>query len=254
MKAIITCAGYASRLWPLTKETPKPLLKVKERPIVEHIIDKALEIPEVDGIYIVTNEKFNLNFDEWLKGKSFRVPVTIVNDGTTSNDDRLGQVGDILYVLDKEKVADDVLIVAGDNLFNFSLLEAFSSFKQKNNIINPLWESKSYKAARESGSVVLNEQDNSFLEFMEKAPAPKSTLLSLGIYFFPKDRLSMIRKYVDEGNNADKMGYFLTWLMQHEQIFGHIYFDKWFDIGWIEALEEARQQFQSNVETLNNSN
>jgi len=242
MKAILTCAGYASRLWPLTKDTPKPLLEVKNKPIAEHIIEKIVEIPEVDGIYIVTNEKFYSNFEKWLQGKSFKIPVKVLNDRTTNNDDRLGQVGDIQFVIEKENISDDLLIIAGDNLFNFSLIPAHDKFKSNSSIVNPLWESKSYKAARESGSVVLND-DGSFAEFMEKAPAPKSTLLSLGIYFFPKQKLSLIKKYIDEKNNADKMGFFLTWLMQHEQVFGHVYFEKWFDIGWIEALEEARRQF-----------
>ncbi len=243
MKAIITCAGYASRLWPLTKDTPKPLLDVKDRPIVEHIIDKVLELPSVDAVYIITNDKFYPHFVAWLKGKHFRTPVMVLNDGTTNNDNRLGQVGDIQFVIKHEKINDDIVIVAGDNLFNFSLLDAYSTFRQTGNVINPLWESKSYKAAKESGSVVLND-DFSFAEFMEKAPSPKSTLLSLGIYFFPADKLSLIAKYIDEGNNADKMGYFMTWLMEHERVYGHVYFDKWFDIGWIESLEEARQKFE----------
>ncbi len=245
MKAIITCAGYASRLWPLTKETPKPLLEVKDRPIVEHIISRIMEIPDVDGIYIVTNAKFHGNFAEWLNKKSFSVPVKILNDSTASNDDRLGQVGDIKFVIDSEGIDDDVLVVAGDNLFNFSLLPAFEAFRKGSSIVNPLWESKSYRAARESGSVVLDDSDCSFAEFMEKSPAPKSTLISLGIYFFPKAKISIISRYVDEKNNADKMGYFLTWLMQHEKVYGHVYFEKWFDIGWIEALEQARKEFES---------
>ena len=85
MKAVITCAGYASRLWPLTKETPKPLLEVKGRPIIEHIIDKVSEIPDVDSIFVITNEKFYSNFEKWLEGKTLKVPVKILNDGTTSN-------------------------------------------------------------------------------------------------------------------------------------------------------------------------
>lgn len=245
MKAIITCAGYASRLWPLTKETPKPLLEVKGKPIVEHIISKVLEIPHVDGIYIVTNAKFYGNFSGWMDKKSFAVPVKILNDGTVSNDDRLGQVGDIKFVIDAEKIDDDVLVVAGDNLFNFSLLPVFETFRKGSSIVNPLWESKSYRAARESGSVVLDDSGCSFAEFMEKSPAPKSTLISLGIYFFPRSKISIISQYVEEKNNADKMGYFLTWLMQHEKVYGHVYLEKWFDIGWIEALEQARKEFES---------
>ena len=241
MKVIITCAGYASRLWPLTKDTPKPLLEVKDKPIVEHIIDKVLEIPEVDCIYIVTNAKFYNHFKSKLPDK-FRVPVKVLNDGTSSNDDRLGQIGDIHFVMANEQINDDILVVAGDNLFNFSLLPAFAALKEKSCIINPLWESKSYRAARESGSVVLKE-DNFFAEFMEKSPTPKSTLLSLGIYFFPQQKLHLIKQYLDEKNNADKMGYFISWLMQRDKVYGHVYLEKWFDIGWIESLEQARQEF-----------
>ena len=242
MKVVITCAGYASRLWPLTKDTPKPLLEVRDRPIVEHIVRKALELPGVDGIFVVTNAKFYDNFAAWASKTSFPVPLKVLNDGTFSNDDRLGQVGDIRFVLESESVDDDLLVVAGDNLFNFSLLPAFGSFRGSRSIINPLWESKSYRAARESGSVVLND-DLSFGEFMEKAAQPKSTLISLGIYFFPREKLHLFSRYISEGNNADKMGYFMSWLMEQERVFGHVYNEKWFDIGWIESLEQARQEF-----------
>ncbi len=245
MKAIITCAGYASRLWPLTKETPKPLLHVKDRAIVHHIIDKLTEIEAVDGIYIVVNEKFAQHFEDWLAENSFSVPVKVINDGTTSNDNRLGQVGDIKFVLDKEKIDDDIIIVAGDNLFNFSLLPIYDLFKKNSSVVNGIWESNDIKAAQESGTVVLDKETSAFVEFMEKAKNPKTTLLSLGIYLFPRSKLSHISTFVDEGNNADKMGYFITWLMQHETVYGQVYEDKWFDIGWIEALEQARREFQA---------
>ena len=246
MKGIITAAGYASRLWPLTRDTPKPLLEVKGKPLIEHIIGKIAEIPDADAIFVVTNSKFYSLFEEWLDSVNgnYRVPIKLINDGTTSNDDRLGQVGDMLFVMDKESINDDLLVVAGDNLFNFSLLPSYSAFiAGKSRILNPLWESKSYKAARESGSVVIDEETGEFVEFMEKSPTPKSTLISLGIYFFPRDKLQMIRRYVEEKNNPDKMGFFLMWLMRHEKIAGHVYTDKWFDIGWIEALEAARKEF-----------
>lgn len=248
MKAVITAAGYASRLWPLTKDTPKPLFEVKGKPIIGHILDKIAEIPAVDAVYIVSNAKFYPNFVEWLagfKGKS-ETEIKILNDGTVSNDDRLGQVGDILFAMEQERIDDDLLVVAGDNLFNFSLLPSYQAFlKHRERIVNPVWESKSYKAARESGSVVIDEDTNRFVEFMEKSPHPKSTLVSLGIYFFPKEKLKLIRKYVDEENNPDKMGFFLMWLMQQETVIGHVYNETWFDIGWIEALESARKEFVS---------
>ncbi len=246
MKAIITAAGYASRLWPLTKDIPKPLLEVKDKPIVEHIVLKAAEIPDVDEIFIITNAKFYSLFDEWLQEAKTRIslPVQLINDGTTSNDDRLGQIGDIYFALEKYGIDDDLLVVAGDNLFNFSLVPAYSAFLQQQRILNPLYESKSYKAAREQGSVVIDEETSEFVEFMEKSPNPKSTLISLGIYFFPKGKLQLFRKYISEKNNPDKMGYFIIWLMQQEKVLGHVYTEKWFDIGWIESLEKARKEFE----------
>ncbi|MBI2140875.1 nucleotidyltransferase family protein [Candidatus Woesearchaeota archaeon] len=246
MKAIITAAGYASRLWPLTKDIPKPLIEVKGKPIVEHILNRISEIPDVNEVFIVTNAKFYPLFEDWLleARAAAGVPVKLVNDGTTSNDDRLGQVGDIHLVMEREKITDGLLVVAGDNLFNFSLLPAYNAFLRQQGILNPLYESKSYRAARESGSVVIDDETGEFLEFMEKSPTPKSTLISLGIYFFPKSKLQLIKKYVEEKNNPDKMGFFLMWLMQHEKILGHVYTEKWFDIGWIEALETARKEFE----------
>ena len=245
MKAIITAAGYASRLWPLTRDIPKPLLEVKGKPIVEHIVVKIAEISDVDEIFIITNAKFYPLFEAWLTEAKTRisVPVQLINDRTTSNDDRLGQIGDIHLVLEKYAIDDDLLVVAGDNLFNFSLLPAFNVFSKQQRILNPLYESKSYKAARESGSVVVDEATNEFVEFLEKSPAPKSTLISLGIYFFPRQKLQLIEKYIAEKNNPDKMGFFLMWLMQHEKVLGHVYIEKWFDIGWIEALETARKEY-----------
>lgn len=247
MKAIITAAGYASRLWPLTKDIPKPLLEVRDRPIVEHIVAKIAEIPDVDEIFVVTNAKFCPRFEEWLveARTMFQLPIKLLNDGTLSNDDRLGQVGDINFAIEKESIDDDLVVVAGDNLFNFSLLPAYRAFLQQHRILNPLYESKSYKAARESGSVVIDEATNEFIEFLEKSPTPKSTLISLGIYFFPRQRLHLIREYIAEKNNPDKMGYFIMWLMRQEKVVGHVYTEKWFDIGWIEALETARKEFET---------
>ncbi len=230
----------------MTRDIPKPLLEVKGRPIVEHIVARISEIPDVDEIFIVTNAKFFPRFEEWLveARTRFQLPVKLVNDGTVSNDDRLGQVGDINFALEKEKVDDDLIVVAGDNLFNFSLLPACNAFSRQQRILNPLYESRSYKAARESGSVVVDEETNEFVEFLEKSPTPRSTLISLGIYFFPRQKLQLIGKYIAEKNNPDKMGYFIMWLMQREKVVGYVYTEKWFDIGWIEALEAARKEFE----------
>lgn len=244
MKAILTCAGYATRLWPLTKDTPKPLLEVKDRPIVEHLVHKIKEVPGVDHVYVVTNDKFAPAFEKWAASADLPLPVTIVNDGTTNNDDRLGQIGDVQHVLKEQNIEDDVIVAAGDNLFNFSLRDAHSLFEKHQTVVNPLYDVGSLEDASQLGTVVMND-DNRFIEFYEKHPSPKSTLASLGVYFFPKSKLPLIGRYLELGNSPDKMGLFLAWLIDNDEIAGHVYTDKWFDIGWIEALEIARRDFRS---------
>ncbi|TAL55424.1 MAG: nucleotidyltransferase family protein [Nanoarchaeota archaeon] len=244
MKVIIPAAGYATRLWPLTKETPKPLLPVKNKPIIEHIIDNVLEIKEVDHIYVVTNAKFYAVFKEWADSISFRVPLTLCNDGTTSNEDRLGQIGDIEFVIKEGKIKDDILIVAGDNLFNFPLKKAYDEFKKYKCILNSLYDIKSKEAASQLG-VALVDKKGIIVGFEEKPVEPKSTLISQGVYFFPKDKVSLLAKYIKEGNNADKMGYFIVWMLKTGNVVrGAIFEQEWFDVGWHEALEHARKEFK----------
>lgn len=244
MKVIIPAAGYATRLWPLTKETPKPLIPIHEKPILEHIINKILEIKEVYYIYIITNNKFYTHFLEWRNTFSCKVPLKILNDHTTSNENRLGQIGDIQFAISQENINhDDLLIVAGDNLFNFSLLEAYKFFKKCNAILNPLYDAKSIKVAQEQGSVVI-DKNNKFIEFMEKAEKPKSTMISQGVYFVHKEKIKYFSEYLREGNNPDKMGYFMIWLLKREPIYGYVYEKKWFDIGWKESLDHARKEYE----------
>jgi len=244
MKVIIPAAGYATRLYPLTKNKPKALLKVKGRPIIEHIIQRICELPDAQEIFIVTNARFNSNFSRWLKrfASKSRLPIKVLDDGTTDNGSRLGQVGDIQFVIEKEKIRGDLLVVAGDNIFNFSLVPCARFFRKKNTIVNALWDSKSLDVAKQQGIGVVDETGK-FVDFQEKSPEPKSTLTSLGIYFFPASEVRLLKRFIGEGNNADKMGYFMIWLIKNSAVYGYIYHEKWFDIGWPEALHRAEQEF-----------
>lgn len=235
MKAIIPAAGYATRLYPLTKNFPKGLLEVKGKPIVEHVVEKIKELG-VDEIFLVTNSKYFPRFSKWAANHD----VKVIDDNTRSNEERLGQVGDILHVIEKEQINDDVLIVSGDNLFDFSLKEAHELFVNKNAVVNGLFDCKDFNAAKELGTVVVDASSR-FVEFFEKHPEPKTTLVSAGIYFFPRKKVNLIKAYVDEGNNADKIGYFLMWLMKKEPVFGHIYSGNWFDIGIKEVLDKVKK-------------
>lgn len=238
MKVIIPAAGYATRLYPLTKDKPKALLDVQGKPIVTHIVNKIEEIEDVDEIFVITNELFFSKFEEWLDKLEHKLPIKILNDHTSSNDDRLGQMGDIQYVIDEEDINDDLLIIAGDNLFNFSLIPAYEFFKQKNKFVNALYDVGSIESAKHLGTAIT-DKNSKIIMFEEKAEQPKTTNASLGIYFFTKSQISLIKKYIDEGNNADKIGYFLVWMLKFEELYGFVYKEKWFDIGWNESLEQA---------------
>ena len=242
MNVIIPVAGYATRLYPLTKDKPKALLLVKEKPILEHIVRRIEKLPDINAISIVSNDKYYKNFQEWKEGFQSKIPIKVLNDGTKSNEDRLGQVGDIMFSISNEKIDEDLLIIAGDNLFNFSLLPACNFFKEKNAIVNGLWDSKSLEVAKQQG-IAVRDESNKFVEFQEKDPNPKSTLTSLGIYFFPKEQVKLFKQFIEGGNDADKMGYFMIWLIKNSLVYGFVYNKKWFDIGWPTALERARNEF-----------
>ncbi len=242
MQVIIPAAGYATRLYPLTENMPKALLDVKGKPIIEHIVHRLEQLPGVERVFIVANARFFKNFSEWIKGFKSKLQIKILNDGTASNEDRLGQVADIQFVIEREKIDSDLLVVAGDNLYNFSLLPAFNFFRKKKAIVNALWDSKSLEVAREQGIAVIDESGK-FVLFQEKDKNPKSTLTSLGIYFFPKENTQLLKRFIAEGNNADKMGYFMIWLIENSVVYGYTYFEKWFDIGWPAALRRARKEF-----------
>lgn len=242
IKAIIPAAGYATRLYPLTKNKPKALLDVKGKPIIEHIIKKVLEL-DVNEIFIVTNARFHPKFLEWKKGFLCKVPLKLINDGTLTNETRLGQIGDIMLVMEKAKIDEDLIIVAGDNLFNFSLKPIYDFFMKKRTVVNGLYDVKSLDMAKQLGTAIL-DKNNKIIDFEEKSPKPKSTLASTGIYLIPKENIKLYSEYIDNGNPPDKMGYFMIWLMKNYELFGFVYKEKWFDIGWSEALEKTKKEFK----------
>lgn len=245
MKAIILAAGYGTRLYPLTKNTPKPLLEVGRKPMVEHIIAKIEELSEINEIILITNNKFYEQFNTWANRFKGRIPVKIINDGTTSNEDRLGAIGDINFAIQKANINDDLLIISGDNLFTFSLKDICSKFNRTKNHLIALYDVKTEKEAQKFGIVAI-DKDKKVVEFVEKPQQPKSTLASIGIYFYSKNIIGSIKQYLAEGNSADRPGDLLQWLHKREPVYGFIFDkqnEKWFDIGSFESLDEAKKVF-----------
>ncbi len=241
MDAIILAAGYGTRLHPLTLDKPKPLLQVAGKPIIEHIINKLQDIDIVDKIYIVTNNKFEGQFTGWLHNFTAKKPIEIINDGTSSNEERLGALGDINYVINTKNVQKDIIVITGDNLFELSLHGIVNLFtKRKHNAI-VLYDVKDRSLARHYG--VVQVKDNIVTDFEEKPISPKSTLVSTGIYIFPRKTIGLIGKYISQGNNPDKTGDFIEWLHKREKVYAHITDKIWYDIGNLEQLEQANRHY-----------
>jgi glucose-1-phosphate thymidylyltransferase len=245
MKLIILGAGYATRLYPLTLNQPKPLLPVAGKPMIEHVLDNLKPIREIDHIYIVTNAKFAEHFQRWAdnyQAVHAGAPITIVNDLSTDDSNKLGAIGDMNLVLSQARIDDDIVVVAGDNLFSDSL-ENFGEFSRAHGApvlgvydVGNLDEIKKYNA------IEIDEADQ--ITFFEEKPAhPKSTLTGIALYHYPKSTLPLIRQYLEEGNNPDQPGRLVQWLYPRTPFYVWRVPGKWYDIGSKGVLEEADRIF-----------
>lgn len=245
MKVLLLAAGYATRLYPLTLDTPKPLLAVAGKTVLEYIFDLIEPLKQVDEALIVTNEKFYQIFENWKQGFKSSKKITIVDDGTSSNETRLGATGDIEFVIEKRNIKDDLLVLAGDNLFKADL-SVFIDFcaSKRPSITIGLYDIKDLTLASKYG-IVSVDKNNKVVDFKEKPASPASTLAAMCLYFFPKERLDIMKRYLGTDSAKDAPGYFLEWLYKRESVFGCVFKDKkWFDIGDKKSLEEADKEFR----------
>lgn len=246
MDIIMLCAGYATRLYPLTKDRPKPLLPIAGKPIIEYVLDDFSGKDFIDKVYIVTNDKFYSHFLEWASAYDKDLKIEVINDGTLSNDDRLGAIGDIRYVIDKKALDTDCLVVGGDNIFDTSMLH-FVEFvsSNKDNAAIGVYDVGSLELAGKYG-LVETDEDGRVLNFQEKPEKPKTTLASLALYYYPKEKLKLFNEYAAEGNNCDQPGRFIEWLSSREDVYAMTFSGAWFDIGDFSSLEEADKYYRTN--------
>jgi len=243
LKALILAAGYATRLYPLTKDRPKPLLSIAGKTILEYIMEKLVRVEEIDAIYLVTNQKFILDFQNWLANFQTKKRVKILNDGSTCDDDRLGAIGDIRFVLEKKKLDNDLLIIAGDNLFELNLSRFIQFFKEKKAPGIALYDIRDKERARNYGVVTVDENQR-IVKFEEKPAHPPSTLIATCLYLFPKEDLPSINKYLEEERRKDAPGFYIQWLAKREEVYGFVFKEKWYDIGSLESLKEADSDYR----------
>jgi glucose-1-phosphate thymidylyltransferase len=238
MKAILLAAGYATRLYPLTLTTPKPLLLVAGRPMIEYVLDSIRGIGS-EKTYIVINEKFAQAFASWLqKYNSGSGNITLVNDGSTDDSNKLGAIGDLHLVLKQEKVDDDFLVVGADNLFGEDLREFGEFCRGKQAPALGVRDIGSLEAIKKYSSIEVDPQGR-ILSFEEKPAQPKSTLAGTALYYYPKAVLPLIRQYISDGNNPDQPGKLVQWLYPRVPFYTWTVPGTWIDIGSKETLEQA---------------
>ena len=207
MKLVILAAGYATRLYPLTLTQPKPLLDVAGRSMIDRVLDNLVTISFIDEILIVSNAKFSGQFEEWAKRKEASIPqrITVVNDGSSTEDNRLGAIGDLSFVIREQELDDDLIVVAGDNLFSQSL-ELFGDYcREAKAPVLGVYDVGRFESAKKY-SEVHTDMDGQITSFEEKPETPSTTMIGIALYFYPKPMLSKITGYIDSGNNPDQPG------------------------------------------------
>ncbi|MCU0785547.1 MAG: nucleotidyltransferase family protein, partial [Verrucomicrobia bacterium] len=245
MKVIILAAGYATRLYPLTLTRPKPLLPVAGKPMIEHVLDNLAPIRGIDRVYVVTNAKFAGAFQQWAdhyRAAKSKLEFTVVNDGSTDDSNKLGAIGDINFVLQTQNVNDDVIVVAGDNLFSEKLDEFGKFCREKNAPVLALYDVGDLEQIKKYNAISLDGEGR-ITFFEEKPKNPTSTLTGIALYFYPKQTIPLIQQYIAEGNNPDQPGRLVQWLYPRTPVYTWTVPGLWFDIGSKETLEEANQIF-----------
>ncbi|MDD5432354.1 MAG: nucleotidyltransferase family protein [Candidatus Omnitrophica bacterium] len=247
MKALILAAGYATRLYPLTKDYPKPLLHIGKRPIIDYIVDRLSQVPEIDEIIVVTNSKFIHRFQSWAEKIKTKKTLSLVDDLTKDLTDRRGAIGDTFFAIKDRKIKDDLLVVGGDNIFDGSLSD-FISFAEKN---KPSPVIGAYDIGKKSFAkkygVIKVDKENKIIDFQEKPKFPKSTLVAMCLYYFPAKELRLIKEYMDSRvNKHDATGLYIDWLRKKVSVYGFVFRGRWFDIGDYKYYNEAKEEFANN--------
>ncbi len=256
MKAVILCGGYATRLYPLTLNQPKPLLPIGGKPLLNYILENLEKVPVLDEVVVITNNKFHTHFENWAKTVKTPLKITIVNDKTMSNDERLGAVGCTFYAINSVDSNNDFMVIAGDNLFEMDLNQMYLKFKEKDSSLIAVYDlGDPEKLANKFGVVLTNDEDK-VIDFEEKPPQPKSSLTATLIYMLKKEDINFVKKekphlqsleimeqHRDSLKDLDNAGELIKFLSEKSSIYTFPV-DQWIDIGSKEDYERANEKIK----------
>lgn len=243
MKAILLVAGYATRLYPLTKNMPKALLKIGEKEILTHIYEEVETLENVDEIYVITNHKFYEHFCKWANNLNSSKKITVIDDGTTNEDNRRGAIGDIKYTIDKQNIKDDIIVIAGDNFFTYKLKDLYSYYnKVQDNCVcvKEIDDIEQLKAF----AVACVDDNNKLIDLEEKPNNPKSNIAVFATYIYTKSTIPMFEQYLNEGNKPDAPGYFVEWLYKRKNVYAYKFKGECYDIGTLKSYETVNEMYK----------
>jgi glucose-1-phosphate thymidylyltransferase len=253
MNVLILAAGYATRLYPLTLNKAKPLLEVAGKPMIEWVLDNLAPIPDIETVYVVTNNKFAADFQQWADNYVRRQPklkFKILNDGSTSDSDKLGAIGDINFVINRaELTTADLLVVGGDNLFSEPLTD-FVNHARGSVATLATYDVGDLEAIKKYNNISI-DADGVITQFEEKPSNPQSTLTGIALYYYSRETIPLFTTYIAAGNNPDQPGRFIQWLYTRKPVRTYQIRGTWYDIGSKETLEEANRIFQQFVARTN---
>jgi glucose-1-phosphate thymidylyltransferase len=241
MKCLILAAGYATRLYPLTENFPKPLLTVGEKTILDWLVDDIDTAGLVDEYVVISNHKYAHHFDAWAKTKTQR--ITVVDDGTDTNETRLGAVKDIQYAIDSLGLDDDMLVIAGDNVLDFSLTRFVAYAKEKAaSCIMRYYEPNDQKLLK-CGVVTVDGSDR-VLNMTEKSPTPATHWCCPPFYYYTKADARLVQKGIDSGCGTDAPGSYVAWLCAQTEVYAMEMPGKRYDIGNLESYERVKAEYK----------
>ena len=236
MKAIVLAGGYATRLWPITKNRPKMFLPVGENTVIDETFADLEVDDRIEEVYVSTNERFEADFRDYLADAPYEKPILSVED-TENESEKFGVIGALAQLIRREGIDDDLLVVAGDNLISFDLAEFLDFYQRRETPALAAYDVGSREKAKSYGLVEL--EGERVVDFQEKPDDPHSTLVSIACYAFPAACLPLFETYLDDGNNPDEPGWFIQWLQERESVHAFTFDGAWFDIGTPESYLDA---------------
>lgn len=240
MKCLILAAGYATRLYPLTENFPKPLLEVQGKTILDWLIDDIEASGAVDEYIVISNHKFAHHFEKWAAERS---KITVVDDGTESNETRLGAVKDIQFAIEKLDLREDMLVIAGDNLLTFSLTHFIRYAQQKKASCTMRYYEHNWERLLKAGVATLDENDR-ILKMTEKSPNPETHWACPAFYYYTKEDAALVAKGIEAGCGTDAPGSYLAWLCTQTPVYAMEMPGSRYDIGSLETYEKAQTEYQ----------